>query len=190
MPRIRRLCPANSYQVSIKSLFTTGEVTRKVAPLAGSIYQALQNFKNPPPPPPPKPKTSSQGQYYRRPKTPSAPTAPPHPTCFGNVGSTGIFTIRITTNRNMTSQAGNNFNLMKGEAVNQGNKAVTWFESPGTKVAAATVGSTITVEASIKGHSQYKGVWSTTLSGSLPEQPLPKLTLERREVSSANESKS
>ncbi len=65
----------------------------------------------------------------------------------------------------MTSQAGNNFNLMKGEAVNQGNKAVTWFESPGTKVAAATVGSTITVEASIKGHSQYKGVWSTTLSG-------------------------
>lgn len=164
MSYVKNLVAANSYQVSIKSLFTTGEVTRKVASLAGSIYQALQNFKNPPPPPPPKPKTTQSGQKYYR-KKPSQPTAPPHPSCFGNVGTVGIYTIRITTNRNMTSQAGNNFNLMKGEAVNQGNKAVTWFESPGTKVAAATVGSTITVEASIKGHSQYRGVWSTTLSG-------------------------
>tara|TARA_R110002020_G_scaffold7065_6_gene29866 strand:+ start:21429 stop:23288 length:1860 start_codon:yes stop_codon:yes gene_type:complete len=165
MQYVKNLTPANSYQVSIKSLFTTGEVTRKVAPLAGSIYQALQNFKNPPPPPPPKPKTSSQGQYYNRPKPTPLASAPPHPTCFGNVGSTGIFTIKITTNRNMTSRAGNNFNLMKGTVVNQGNKQATWFESPGTAISNSAVGSTITVEASVKGHQEYKGVWSTTLSG-------------------------
>ena len=168
MQYVKNLTPANSYQVSIKSLFTTGEVTRKVSSLAGSIYQALQNFKNPPPPPPQK----SPGQYRRRSKAipksslgSSAPTAPPHPTCFGNVGTVGIYTIRITTNRNMTSQAGNNFNLMKGTVLNQGNKAATWFESPGTAVANSKVGRTIVVEASVKGHSQYKGVWSTTLSG-------------------------
>jgi len=168
MQYVKNLSPANSYQVSIKSLFTTGEVTRKVASLAGSIYQALQNFKNPPPPPP-KPKTSSRTfpirASYNRPKTPSAPTAPPHPTCFGHVGLVGIYTIKITTNRNMTSQSGHNFNLMKGTVVNHGNKAATWFESPGTSISNSAVGSTITVEASIKEHSQYKGVWSTTLSG-------------------------
>ena len=164
MNYVRNLTPANSYQVSIKSLFTTGEVTRKVSGLAASVYQALQNFKNPPPPPPTKPKPSTQGQYYNKTK-PSAPTAPPHPTCFGNVGSIEILTIKVTNNRNMTSQAGNNFNLMKGEVINQGNKKVTWFESPGTPVANTNVGQIISVEASIKGHSQYKGVWSTTLSG-------------------------
>lgn len=164
MNYVRNLTPANSYQVSIKSLFTTGEVTRKVSGLAASVYQALQNFKNPPPPPPPKPKPSTQGQYYNKTK-PSAPTAPPHPTCFGNVGSIEILTIKVTNNRNMTSKAGNNFNLMKGEVITQGNKKATWFESPGTPVANAKVGQIINVEASIKGHSQYKGVWSTTLSG-------------------------
>ena len=164
MNYVRNLTPANSYQVSIKSLFTTGEVTRKVSGLAASVYQALQNFKNPPPPPPTKPKPSTQGQYYNKTK-PSAPTAPPHPTCFGNVGSIEILTIKVTNNRNMTSRAGKNFNLVKGEVINQGNKKVTWFESPGTPVANTNVGQIISVEASIKGHSQYKGVWSTTLSG-------------------------
>lgn len=170
MQYVKNLTPANSYQVSIKSLFTTGEVTRKVSPLAGSIYQALQNFKNPPPPPPPKPKTSSRRTFpiqasYNRPKPIPLASAPPHPNCFGHVGLVGIYTIKITTNRNMTSQGGHNFNLMKGQALNQGNKAVTWFESPGTSISNSAVGSTITVEASIKEHSQYKGVWSTTLSG-------------------------
>lgn len=169
MNYVRNVTPANSYQLSIKSLFTTGEVTRKVAALAGSVYQALQNFKNPPPPPKPQPKPtqSTQGhyQYKRNRGQPQQPTGPPHPSCFGTVSSIEILTIKVTTNRNMTSQAGYNFNLMKGDAINQGNKKVTWFESPGTPIAQSAVGSTITVEASIKSHEQYKGFWSTTLSG-------------------------
>ena len=73
-----------------------------------------------------------------------------------------MLTVVVDSNRNMTSKAGKNFNLMKASTLQS--KKITMFASPGTPLANTNTGSTITVEGIIKEHSMYKGVRSTVLS--------------------------
>ena len=155
---LKNLNPINSYSKSLKSIFETGEVTRKISGLAASTYTALQNFKNPPPPKPtPAPKPKGQYSY-----TPKAPTSSNHPDHIGSIGQVMVVTVVVDSNRNMTSRAGKNFNLMKASTLQS--KKITMFASPGTPLANSNAGSTITVEGIVKEHSMYKGVRSTVLS--------------------------
>ena len=174
MNYVKNMTPANSYQINIKSMFNTGEVTRKIASLAASIYQSYQNFLNPPPSPPKKPKPSPArgggGRYHTRATTPTVGQLyVRNIQCFGNPGEAHTLQIKVTTCRSMTSQAGNHFQLFKGDAVNQGNKKVTWFadvNDPLVSIAMVMLGvrgATIDVEAVIKQCSEYRGVWSTQL---------------------------
>ena len=92
----------------------------------------------------------------------------------------------VDSNRNMTSRAGRNFNLMKATTIsNPANKKITMFISPGTPLASSNKGSTITVEGIIKEHSMYKGVRSTVLSNATIVPAglhLPQLMLEVPEI--------
>ena len=168
MNYVKNMTSANSYQINIKSMFNTGEVTRKIASIAASIYKSYQNFINPPPPPKPAP-TPTMARRRRSkqvPKTPWGPTTPTgiNPKCFGKPGEAHTLQIKVTTCRSMTSQAGHHFQLFKGDAVNQGNKKATWFADVNDPLVALGVrGATIDVEAVIKGCSEYRGVWSTQL---------------------------
>ena len=165
MNYVKNITSANSYQINIKSMFNTGEVTRKIASLAASIYQSYQNFLNPPPPKKPKPyRVKGGGSRYPTRATTSTPPAVSNLQCFGNPGEAHTLQIKVTTCRSMTSQAGNHFQLFKGDAVNQGNKKVTWFADVHDPLVSLGVrGATIDVEAVIKQCNEYRGVWSTQL---------------------------
>ncbi len=161
MDYLKNLKPTTSYSKTLESIFNTGEVTRKIAGIAASTYTALQNFKNPPPPKPkPAPKPQGQKTFVPKPATTSN-----HPDHIGSIGQVIVLTVMVDSNRNMTSRAGRNFNLMKATTIsNPANKKITMFASPGTPLASSNKGSTITVEGIIKEHSMYKGVRSTVLS--------------------------
>jgi len=168
MNYVKNMTSANSYQINIKSMFNTGEVTRKIASIAASIYQSYQNFINPPPPPKPTPAptTPRRRRSKQLPKAPWGPTTPTgiNPKCFGNPGEALTLKIKVTTCKQMTSRAGKTFQLFKGDALNQGNKKVTWFADTADPLIVLGVrGATIDVEGVIQGCSEYRGVWSTQL---------------------------
>ena len=168
MNYVKNMTSANSYQINIKSMFNTGEVTRKIASIAASIYQSYQNFISPPPPPKPTPAptTPRRRRSKQLPKAPWGPTTPTgiNPKCFGNPGEALTLKIKVTTCKQMTSRAGKTFQLFKGDALNQGNKKVTWFADTADPLIVLGVrGATIDVEGVIQGCSEYRGVWSTQL---------------------------